>query len=41
MGRPHGAEIVGDIKNFTNVQPLVQINDELGRSRALRRSRAG
>jgi hypothetical protein len=29
MGGPHAAEIVGDIRNFTNVQPQMQINDEL------------
>ncbi len=25
----HGAEIVGDISKFTNVQPLIQINEPL------------
>lgn len=29
MGGPHAAEIMGDIANFTNVQPQVQINEEL------------
>jgi uncharacterized protein (TIGR02118 family) len=23
----HGAEIMGDIANFTNVQPIIQVND--------------
>jgi uncharacterized protein (TIGR02118 family) len=25
----HGAEIIGDIPNFSNVQPIIQINDVL------------
>lgn len=25
----HGAEILGDIPNFTNVQPLIQVNDPI------------
>jgi len=25
----HGQEIVGDIANFTNVQPVIQVNDVL------------
>lgn len=25
----HGAEIIGDIPNFSNVQPVIQINDVL------------
>lgn len=25
----HGAEIIGDIANFTNVQPVIQLNDVL------------
>ena len=29
MGGAHAAEIIGDIQNFTNVQPEVQINEEL------------
>jgi uncharacterized protein (TIGR02118 family) len=28
-GQAHGAEIFADIPNFTNTQPLVQINDIL------------
>lgn len=29
--KAHGAEIFGDIPNFTNVQPSVQINEPLAR----------
>jgi len=25
----HGAEIIGDIPNFTNIEPIIQINDVL------------
>ncbi len=25
----HGAEVMGDIPNFTNVQPVIQLNDVL------------
>ena len=25
----HGAEIIGDIPNYTNVQPLIQVNEPL------------
>jgi uncharacterized protein (TIGR02118 family) len=25
----HGEEIIGDIANFTNVQPVIQVNDVL------------
>lgn len=25
----HGAEIIGDIANFSNVQPVIQVNDVL------------
>ena len=30
MTGPHIAEIAGDIPNFTNVQPLIQINERIG-----------
>src|SRR5262245_58428579 len=29
-GKTHGTEIFGDIPNFTNAQPTVQINEILG-----------
>lgn len=29
IGGPPAAEIIGDIANFTDVQPQVQINEEL------------
>lgn len=29
-GAAHGAEITGDIANFTSVRPVIQINDEIG-----------
>jgi uncharacterized protein (TIGR02118 family) len=29
-GREHGREIFADIPNFTNVKPIVQINEPLG-----------
>jgi uncharacterized protein (TIGR02118 family) len=25
----HGAEIIGDVANFSNVQPIIQVNDVL------------
>ena len=31
-GQAHGAEIFGDIPNFSSVQPTVQINEPLGAS---------
>ena len=31
-GREHGPEIFADIPNFTNVKPIVQINEPLGRA---------
>jgi hypothetical protein len=29
MGGEHVGEIIGDIANFTNVQPIVQINEAI------------
>jgi hypothetical protein len=29
-GKAHGREIFADIPKFTNVQPVVQINESLG-----------
>ena len=29
-GGAHAAEILADIPNFTNVRPIVQINEEIG-----------
>lgn len=29
-GKAHGAEIFADIKNFTDVQPVMQVNTPLG-----------
>jgi len=26
----HGAEIIGDVPRFSNVQPVIQINEQLG-----------
>ena len=25
----HGAEVIGDVPNFTNIEPIIQINDVL------------
>ena len=33
MGGPHAAEIIGDIANFTNIQPVVQVNAPIGAAR--------
>ena len=30
MGSPAAGQIIGDIPNFTNVQPVVQVNAEIG-----------
>ena len=30
IGGPHAAEIVGDIANFTNVRPVIQVNERIG-----------
>ncbi|MGZ8346861.1 MAG: EthD family reductase [Allosphingosinicella sp.] len=30
MTGPHIGEIAGDIPNFTNVQPAIQINERIG-----------
>jgi len=30
MGGPHAGEIMGDIANFTDVDPVVQVNDLIG-----------
>jgi len=30
MAGPHAAVIVGDIANFTNVQPVIQVNERIG-----------
>ena len=30
MTGPHIGEIAGDIPNFTNVQPVIQINEKIG-----------
>jgi uncharacterized protein (TIGR02118 family) len=32
MTGPHIGEIAGDIPNFTNVQPVIQINETIGAS---------
>ncbi|MBY8826265.1 EthD family reductase [Sphingomonas colocasiae] len=29
LGGPHAAEIMGDIPNFTGVQPVIQVNEAL------------
>ena len=31
MGGPHAAEIIGDVANFTNIQPVIQINEPIGK----------
>lgn len=30
MTGPHAAEIMGDVAKFTNVQPVIQINETIG-----------
>jgi uncharacterized protein (TIGR02118 family) len=29
-GQQHGKEVMSDIKNFTDVKPIVQLNDQFG-----------
>jgi hypothetical protein len=29
MTGPHAAEVIGDIRNFTNAQPVIQINERV------------
>lgn len=29
MGGEHAPEVIGDIRNFTDVQPIIQINDRI------------
>src|SRR5262247_2178031 len=31
MSGPHAAEIVNDVSNFTNVRPVIQVNESIGR----------
>ena len=33
MGGPHAAEIIGDVANFTNIQPVIQINEPIGKDK--------
>jgi uncharacterized protein (TIGR02118 family) len=33
MGGPHAAEIIGDVANFTNIQPVIQINEPIGKGK--------